>query len=368
VNNVKHVLGISGGKDSAALAIYLNNKYPSLNIDYYFCETGKELDETYSLIEKLKAVLGKDIKRLKAVKDLSDKEQFDHFIKIFGGYLPSSNARWCTRLMKLEPFEEYVGEFPTISYVGIRGDEDREGYISHKSNIQSIFPFRRNIWSEEIISKTLTNDNIEMLNDISSSIIPNSIKNDFIRIINEPLSFAYDRTRKLSDILTISITGFNKVVFEFLKEYKYPISYLDEYPLLENEDVLVRDDIFKILEESGVGVPEYYKKIEFNLDGQKGYYSRSRSGCFFCFFQQRIEWIWLYENHTDLFFKAMEYEKDGYSWIQDERLEDLIKPERIKQIKENHLKKAAKISDSKSSFLIDILEEAEGEGCAACFI
>ena len=40
---VRHVLGISGGKDSAALAIYLNNNYPDLNIEYYFCDTGKEL-------------------------------------------------------------------------------------------------------------------------------------------------------------------------------------------------------------------------------------------------------------------------------------------------------------------------------------
>ena len=63
--------------------------------------------------------------------------------------------------MKLEPFEEFVDDVPTLSYVGIRGDEDREGYISHKPNIQSIFPFRRNIWSEEIISKTLTNSKFQ---------------------------------------------------------------------------------------------------------------------------------------------------------------------------------------------------------------
>lgn len=31
---VRHLLGISGGKDSAALAIYLRDKYPQLNIDF----------------------------------------------------------------------------------------------------------------------------------------------------------------------------------------------------------------------------------------------------------------------------------------------------------------------------------------------
>ncbi len=33
--NVRHILGISGGKDSAALAIYLKQKYPSLKIQCY---------------------------------------------------------------------------------------------------------------------------------------------------------------------------------------------------------------------------------------------------------------------------------------------------------------------------------------------
>ena len=31
---VRQVLGISGGKDSAALAIYMKNKYPDLHIDF----------------------------------------------------------------------------------------------------------------------------------------------------------------------------------------------------------------------------------------------------------------------------------------------------------------------------------------------
>ena len=39
----RHLLGISGGKDSAALAIYLRHKHPELQLEYYFCYTGKEL-------------------------------------------------------------------------------------------------------------------------------------------------------------------------------------------------------------------------------------------------------------------------------------------------------------------------------------
>lgn len=43
---VRHVLGISGGKDSAALAIYMKSKYPDLNVEYYNTDTGCELTET----------------------------------------------------------------------------------------------------------------------------------------------------------------------------------------------------------------------------------------------------------------------------------------------------------------------------------
>ena len=32
---VRHILGISGGKDSAALAIYLKQTYASLKLEYY---------------------------------------------------------------------------------------------------------------------------------------------------------------------------------------------------------------------------------------------------------------------------------------------------------------------------------------------
>ena len=119
-------------------------------------------------------------------------------------------------------------------------------------------------------------------------------------------------------------------MFKYLKEKTdYPVGKLDEFPLIYNKDVIVRADVFRMLEESGVGVPNYYKEIEFEHNGEKATYSRSRSGCFFCFFQQKIEWVWLYEQHNELFLKAMEYEKDGYNWIQDEPLTDLIKPARI---------------------------------------
>ncbi|TSA39078.1 MAG: phosphoadenosine phosphosulfate reductase, partial [Methylococcaceae bacterium] len=41
---VRHLLGISGGKDSAALAIYMRDKIPDM--EYFFADTGAELPET----------------------------------------------------------------------------------------------------------------------------------------------------------------------------------------------------------------------------------------------------------------------------------------------------------------------------------
>ncbi|MEQ8924221.1 MAG: phosphoadenosine phosphosulfate reductase family protein [Fulvivirga sp.] len=373
----KHVLGISGGKDSAALAIYLRNTFPELNVEYYFCDTGKELDETYQLINRLEGYLGKTIEKLepKEVKDLGENP-FDYYYQSYRGYLPSNVARWCTKKMKLEPFESFVGETPTISYVGIRGDEDREGYISKKRNIQSIFPFRRNIWSEEIIKNVLSASGTERLLDLYSGVLKGSRLDKVVQIIREPLILLdrhFDQNRmaiqeRLNLLFDQGLPEFNKVVFDFLKDKEYPISFEDDYPLLYNEDVLVRDDIFRMLKESGVGVPGYYEKMDYKVDGQTGQYARSRSGCYFCFFQQKIEWVWLYEQHPDLYHQAMEYEneKEGFTWNQHESLKDLIHPNRIRQIKSEHLNRMDKEKSKGSKYLLDKVIDAEKD-CIACF-
>ncbi len=367
MNKIRHVLGISGGKDSAALAIYVKTKYPSIDLEFYSCDTGKELDETYQLIRNLEGHLGIKIKLLQGAEN-SSEDPFDHFLKMFGGYLPSSNARWCTKKLKLDPFEKYVGEDPVISYVGIRGDEDREGYISTKKNIQSIFPFRKNIWSQDVVMKLLSNQNMEQILAISKNIDFGKYQEKALQTISKKVDASFTLDQKSNILLDTNVKAFNYLVFEFLKTTDYPLSKEETFPLIENDEILIRSDIFKILEESGVGVPAYYNKIEFEVNGKKGEYARSRSGCFFCFFQQKIEWVWLYEQHPDLYKKAMEYEKDGYTWGQYESLEELIKPQRIVAIKEEYLKRMEKKEKVKSSYLIDILGESEEEGCAACFI
>lgn len=378
MTKAKHVLGISGGKDSAALAIYLKDNFPQLDIDYYFCDTGKELDETYQLIERLEGYLGKTITKLesKESKDLN-KNPFDYFYQSYRGYLPSNVARWCTKKMKLEPFEEFVGDAPTLSYVGIRGDEDREGYISTKGNIQSIFPFRRNIWSEEIIQRVLdyreSEKIISLYHQVSSSdrlwkVI--SLLEKPLRLHNRPTDLNRRILQERLNLLFVQggVPEFNQVVFRYLKDLEYPISLEEDYALLNKDAEFMKDDVFRILEKSEVGVPAYYKKLDYKVDGQVGQYARSRSGCYFCFFQQKIEWVWLYEQHPDLYKQAMEYEneKEGFTWNQNESLKDLIHPNRIEQIKMEHLNRMERLNGKDSPYLKDKLVDEEKD-CIACF-
>ena len=353
----------------------MSQKYPELDIEYYTCDTGKELKETYDLIGRLNSVLGKDIELYKSMNEDNSpmKNPFDHFLAINGSYLPSATARWCTNKLKLQPFETHVGEEPTISYVGIRGDENREGYISKRENIQTIFPFRRNIWSEDVIKKLLINSNVGALKKFYNEFCDQDLLLNALQYVEQPISVKFTQTQKLNALMDVNLKLFNKIVFEFLKTTDYPIGKLDEFPLIDNDEIIGLNDVFQILEESGVGVPAYYKPIEYEveIDGEikKGTYSRSRSGCYFCFYQQKIEWVWLLEQHTELFEKAIEYEKDGYSWM-EESLKDLKKPERVTSIKKEHYlrmnRKNKKIRTGQS--WQDEILDAEGEGCASCFI
>jgi 3'-phosphoadenosine 5'-phosphosulfate sulfotransferase (PAPS reductase)/FAD synthetase len=130
----RHIVNLSGGKDSTALAIFMRGKIPQL--EYVFCDTHKELPETYEYLDRLEAYLGRPIVRLNAQRG------FDHWLDMYGGMLPSARVRWCTRKLKIEPFEAYVGGDTVWSYVGIRADEQRSGYISTKPNIKPVFPFK----------------------------------------------------------------------------------------------------------------------------------------------------------------------------------------------------------------------------------
>ncbi|MDX2105610.1 MAG: phosphoadenosine phosphosulfate reductase family protein [Candidatus Melainabacteria bacterium] len=261
---VRHVLGLSGGKDSAALAVFMHKRVPEM--EYFFCDTKKELAETYEYLEKLKARLGISIMYL------SEERGFDHWLDVYGGVLPSPQVRWCTKQLKIKPLERFIGDDEAISYIGIRADEQRDGYISTRSNITPVYPFK--------------------------------------------------------------------------------------------EHGLVKADIFRILEESGIGIPSYYSW-------------RSRSGCYFCFFQRKYEWVRLSEEHPDLFEQALAYERDHsdgrtFTWSQGESLLELVA--RKEQIIADHEKAMQReLAKKPNQPLSQVLEAALDEDddtlpCLSCHL
>jgi hypothetical protein len=272
--NEKHVLGLSGGKDSAALAVYMRQFHPEIEIDYFFTDTGEELPEVYEFLSKLEGYLGKPILRLNADR------KFKFLLRKNGNFLPSPQARWCTIALKLKPFEDWVKPMldngsNVYSYVAIRSDEEyREGYKSKNDNLKVVLPFKEN--------------------------------------------------------------GIDK------------------------------PGVIELLDNAGLGLPRYYEW-------------RSRSGCTFCFFQQKIEWARLKDRHPESFKEAMQFEKiavDGgspFTWSQGESLAELSRPERIEEIQLEHQKRLDRfksrlqVNPLRDSEPIDI-DELYGQSkvCLAC--
>ena len=131
----------SGGKDSAALAIHMNNKHPEIDVEYFFTDTGYELSETYKFLDKLKTRLDKPIHYIQPVNS------FDYYMKKYNNFLPSPMARWCTIEMKLKSMEKWLKPYldakdEIVSLIGIRFDErGRTGYKSNNPAIKARFPF-----------------------------------------------------------------------------------------------------------------------------------------------------------------------------------------------------------------------------------
>jgi predicted RNase H-like HicB family nuclease len=104
---------------------------------------------------------------------------------------------------------------------------------------------------------------------------------------------------------------------------------------------------------------------------------RSRSGCFFCFFQRKYEWVMLAQEHPDLFEKAIAYEEnhsDGrtYTWTQGETLHELLaRKEEIIAKHEKAMQRETKASPNRplAESLEAVLEEEDlGLPCLACHL
>ena len=139
---IRHLLGISGGKDSAALAVYMKNHHPELDIEYFFTDTGKELPEVYEFLARLEGYLGKEIHEVNPIRD------FDFYLKLYNNFLPSPQTRWCTRMLKLIPLKNWISKIrqngdEVYSYVAIRADEEyRTAMQTNDPGVHVVLPFR----------------------------------------------------------------------------------------------------------------------------------------------------------------------------------------------------------------------------------
>jgi hypothetical protein len=142
---MKHIVAISGGKDSTAMALRLAEVEPR---DYEFCitPTGRELPEMHDHWKKLECLLGKPLTRVPC-PDLTQ-------LIIKQKCLPNQRMRWCTRMVKIEPFIVYaMAASPAACYVGIRADEVGEGTAEREgtnwNGIEGVtqdLPFQRWGW------------------------------------------------------------------------------------------------------------------------------------------------------------------------------------------------------------------------------
>lgn len=138
---MNHIVGLSGGKDSTAMALRLAEVEPR---DYlYICTpTGNEPAEMEDHWAHLECLLGKPLVRIQSGGTLEGliEEQ---------GALPSHRMRWCTRKLKIEPTIAFVqAHQPATLYVGLRADEDDRVGI-YGDAVVSDFPFRRWNWTEQ---------------------------------------------------------------------------------------------------------------------------------------------------------------------------------------------------------------------------
>ncbi len=114
---MKHVVALSGGKDSTAMSLRLRQLHPEIDFEFVCTPTGDELPEMQAHFQKLGKRLGKKLKNLAN----------DSLCSLIARWqmLPNHRARWCTRVIKIEPFIDYMEtlEPGSIMYVGLRADE-----------------------------------------------------------------------------------------------------------------------------------------------------------------------------------------------------------------------------------------------------
>jgi 3'-phosphoadenosine 5'-phosphosulfate sulfotransferase (PAPS reductase)/FAD synthetase len=129
-------VAFSGGKDSTALALLFPDAIP------IFTDTGWEHQPVYDHIDRFEQMTGREVVRIKNKQYPGGIPEYIQQSKFF----PNHAARYCTRMFKIEPMNEYLSErLPAELLIGLRADEpadQRTGNLTEIDGLTIRYPMR----------------------------------------------------------------------------------------------------------------------------------------------------------------------------------------------------------------------------------
>lgn len=141
---LNHIVALSGGDDSTAMALRLAEVEPRSYI-YVCTPTGDELPDMIEHWRLLGNLLDRPILPVTtgiSLQGLVRREKC----------LPNERMRFCTRHLKVKPYQRWLRDhLPCISYVGLRADEPERNGIDFTSDLEDIsirYPLREWGWGE----------------------------------------------------------------------------------------------------------------------------------------------------------------------------------------------------------------------------
>lgn len=152
-NGILHTVALSGGHDSTAMAFLLREEHPETPFVYVCTPTGNELPAMFAHWLNLGERLGRRLVPIVAGTL--------HSVIRDQKMLPNFRARFCTRILKIEPYRKFLIEQaaigPIISYVGLRADEEGRagGAYADIDGVTMRFPLREIGFDEDHVQETL---------------------------------------------------------------------------------------------------------------------------------------------------------------------------------------------------------------------